>query len=185
MAKKLNISRINELKTNAYENIESYNDPDTPKALEQFTSQIKKVLQADPAMLESVPEYLPVALYGRVKFPSEAKLKWAHWINSATQPEWDEFKVTIGFNNADLPLVLAVRAYSENLLIESCAVLYLLENEGKSAPAPKRKADDDSDDQFSDDEDGDYDSYSGSDYADDDEGEEEDGYYDHYDDEDR
>lgn len=42
MAKKLNISRINELKTNAYDNIESYDDPDTPKALEQFTSQIKK-----------------------------------------------------------------------------------------------------------------------------------------------
>lgn len=131
MAKKLNISRINELKTNAYDNIESYDDPDTPKALEQFTSQIKKVLQADPKMLESVPEYLPVALYGRVKFPSDAKLKWAHWINTATQPEWDEFKVTIGFNNADLPLVLAVRAYSEDLLIESCAVLYLLENQGK------------------------------------------------------
>ena len=177
MAKKLNISRINELKTNAYDNIESYDDPDTPKALEQFTSQIKKVLQADPKMLESVPEYLPVALYGRVKFPSDAKLKWAHWINTATQPEWDEFKVTIGFNNADLPLVLAVRAYSEDLLIESCAVLYLLENQGKSAPAPKRSADDDFED-----EDSDYADYSDDD---DDDGEEEDGYYDHYDDEDR
>ncbi len=183
MAKKLNISRINELKANAYDNIESYDDPDTPKALEQFTSQIKKVLQADPTMLESVPEYLPVALYGRVKFPSEAKLKWSHWINTATQPEWDEFKVTIGFNNADLPLVQAVRAYSEDLLIESCAVLYLLENQGKSAPAPKHKAADDFD--GSEDEDSDYDDYSGSDYDDDEDGEEEDGYYDHYDDEDR
>lgn len=78
MVKKLNISRINELKNNAYDNIESYDDPDTPKALEQFTSQIKKVLEADPKMLDTVPEYLPVALYGRIKFPAEAKLKWAH-----------------------------------------------------------------------------------------------------------
>lgn len=174
MAKKLNISRINELKNNAYDNIESYDDPDTPKALEQFTSQIRKVLQADPKMLDSVPEYLPVALYGRVKFPADAKLKWSHWINTATQPEWDEFKVTIGFNNADLPLVLAVRAYSEDLLIESCAVLYLLETQGKAAPAPKHSEDDEDDDN-------DYVGHS----DDDDEGEEEDGYYDHYDDEDR
>ncbi|MGL5393034.1 MAG: cold adaptation protein AtcA [Shewanella sp.] len=171
MAKKLNISRINELKNNAYDNIESYNDPDTPKALEQFTTQIKQVLLADPAMLASVPEYLPVALFGRVKFPSEAKLKWAHWINTATQPEWDEFKVTIGFNNADLPLVLAVRAYSESLLIESCAVLYLLETQGKAAPVAAHDDEDDDD-------------YMGH-ADDDDEGEEEEGYYDHYDDEDR
>ncbi|MGL5359692.1 MAG: cold adaptation protein AtcA [Shewanella sp.] len=171
MAKKLNISRINELKNNAYDNIESYNDPDTPKALEQFTTQIKQVLLADPSMLASVPEYLPVALFGRVKFPSEAKLKWAHWINTATQPEWDEFKVTIGFNNADLPLVLAVRAYSESLLIESCAVLYLLETQGKAAPVAAHDDEDDDD-------------YMGH-ADDDDEGEEEEGYYDHYDDEDR
>lgn len=171
MAKKLNISRIHDLRNNAYDNIESYDDPDTPKALEQFTSRIKKVLQADPKMLDSVPEYLPVALYGRVKFPAEAQLKWAHWINTATQPEWDEFKISIGFNNADLPLVLAVRAYSEDLLIESCAVLYLLETQGKATP--KHNKDDEDDD--------DYVGHS----DDDDETEEEDGYYDHYDDEDR
>lgn len=173
MAKKLNISRINELKNNAYDNIESYNDPDTPKALEQFTTQIKKILLADPTMLASVPEYLPVALFGRVKFPSDAKLKWAHWINTSTQPEWDEFKVTIGFNNADLPLVLAVRAYSETLLIESCAVLYLLENQGKASPVASHNDEDDDDD--------DYIGHS----DDDEEDEEEEGYYDHYDDEDR
>ncbi|GIU05816.1 cold adaptation protein AtcA [Shewanella morhuae] len=176
MVKKLNISRINELKNNAYDNIESYDDPDTPKALEQFTSQIKKVLEADPKILDTVPEYLPVALYGRIKFPAEAKLKWAQWINTATQPEWDEFKVTIGFNNADLPLVLAVRGYSETLLIESCAVLYLLETQGKATPAAKHHDDED--------DDNDYVGTSDND-DDDDEGEEEDGYYDHYDDEDR
>lgn len=97
-------------------------------------------------------------------------------INTATQPEWDEFKVTIGFNNADLPLVLAVRGYSETLLIESCAVLYLLETQGKATPAAKHHDDDEDDDN----------DYVGtSDNDDDDEGEEEDGYYDHYDDEDR
>lgn len=168
MAKQLNISRINELKNNAYDNIESYDDPDTPNALAQFTGQVKKILQADPKMLDSVPEYLPVALYGRVKFPPEAKLKWAQWLSSATQPTWDEFKVTIGFNNDDLPLVLAVRGYSEDLLIESCAVLYLLETQGKITPVLAK----DDDDYFSDSDD-------------DDEENEEDGYYDHYDDEDR
>ena len=71
---KLNLEKIRQLTTDAWENIESYNDPDTPKALEQFTSQMKNVLLADPEMLESVPEYLPVALYGRVKFSKEAKL---------------------------------------------------------------------------------------------------------------
>ena len=186
MAKKLNISRINELKTNAYDNIESYDDPDTPKALEQFTSQIKKVLQADPKMLESVPEYLPVALYGRVKFPSDAKLKWAHWINTSTQPEWDEFKVTIGFNNADLPLVKAVRTHSESLLIEACAALFLLA-EDKPLPAAKRKAKQDADDDSYDadeqaaDEDEDYtaDDYDG--YAAEDDDIDEEGYDDQYD----
>ena len=89
-------------------------------------------------MLESVPEYLPVALYGRVKFSKEAKLKWAKWVQTATLPAWDEFKITVAFNNADLPLVKTVRDYSETLLIESCAVLYLLEQQGK-APARSRK----------------------------------------------
>ncbi len=53
MATSLNLSRIDELKENAYSNIESYNDPDTPNALAQFTSQIKAVLLADPALLNS------------------------------------------------------------------------------------------------------------------------------------
>ena len=86
MTKKLNIQKINQLKTDAYENIDSYNDPDTPKALEQFSAKIKAILQADPEMLESVPEYLPVALFGRVKFSKEAKLKWAKWVQTATLP---------------------------------------------------------------------------------------------------
>lgn len=64
MAKKLNLSHIRQLQTDAKENIESYSDPENPKALEQFTSKMKAVLLADPVMLESVPEYLPLALAG-------------------------------------------------------------------------------------------------------------------------
>jgi hypothetical protein len=137
MTKKLDIQKINQLQTDAYENIDSYNDPDTPKALEQFSAKIKTILQADPEMLESLPEYLPMALFGRVKFSKEAKQQWAKWIQTATLPSWDDFKVTVAFNNADLALVKTVRAYSETLLIESCAVLYLLEQQGK-APARSR-----------------------------------------------
>ena len=173
MAKQLNISRINELKDNAYDNIESYNDPDTPKALEQFTNQIKGILLADPSMLDSVPEYLPVALFGKVKFPAEAKLKWSHWLDKRIQPEWDDFKVSVAFNNADLPLVLAVKAYSEDLLVESCAVLYLLETAGKAPKgnAAKADSDDEEDDNYFQDDDND------------DEDSDEEGYYDHYDEE--
>ncbi len=181
MAKKLNINKINQLKTDAYENIDSYNDPDTPKALEQFTGQIKGILQADPQMLDSVPEYLPVALYGRVKFSKEAKLKWAHWINTATLPDWDDFKVTVAFNNADLPLVKTVRAYSEQLLIESCAVLYLLDKQGKAPARSRSAASEEHDDDLHEEED-DYDS--GRDEADDDyngRDDDEDGYDDAYD----
>ncbi len=185
MTKKLNIQKINQLKTDAYENIDSYNDPDTPKALEQFCGKIKAILQADPEMLESVPEYLPVALYGRVKFSKEAKLKWAKWVQTATLPGWDEFKVTVAFNNADLPLVKTVRDYSETLLIESCAVLYLLEQQGK-APARSRSASsEDHDDEASYDEDDDEmrdeadDDYNG---RQDDDDEDEEGYDDAFDD---
>ena len=145
MTKKLDIQKINQLQTDAYENIDSYNDPDTPKALEQFSAKIKTILQADPEMLESLPEYLPMALFGRVKFSKEAKQQWAKWIQSATLPAWDDFKVTVAFNNADLALVKTVRAYSETLLIESCAVLYLLEQQGK-APARSRSASSEDDD---------------------------------------
>jgi hypothetical protein len=181
MAKQLNIARINELKDNAFDNIESYNDPDTPKALEQFTNQIKGILLADPKMLDSVPEYLPVALYGKVKFPPQAKLKWAHWLDKRIQPQWDEFKVAVAFNNAELPLVVAVKGYSEQLLIESCAVLYLLETQGKAKPAARQPHDDDEEES---DFDSDYGSGYDSDY-DDDEDSDEEGYYDHYDDEER
>ena len=178
MAKSLNIARIQELKSNAYDNIESYNDPDTPKALDNFTRQIKKVLLADVSMLSSVPEYLPVALFGQVKFSPESLLKWSHWLDNAIQPEWDEFKISIAFNNADVPLVQAVRAHSESLLIESCAVLYLL-NQELSGKGKKAKP------AHSEDEDDEY-GQSNSDYdEDDDEDSEEEGYYDQYDDEDR
>lgn len=163
MATSLNLSRIDELKENAYSNIESYNDPDTPKALEKFTSQIKTILLADPKLLNSVPEYLPIALYGKVKFPPEAKLKWSSWIEEGIQPEWNEFKTTVAFNNADLPLILAVRGYSETLLIESCAVIYLLEHDNKAPSASKENDQEDNDDYVEEDE--------------------EDGYYDQYDEE--
>jgi len=185
MTKKLNIQKINQLKTDAYENIDSYNDPDTPKALEQFSAKIKAILQADPEMLESVPEYLPVALFGRVKFSKEAKLKWAKWVQTATMPAWDEFKVTVAFNNADLPLVKTVRDYSETLLIESCAVLYLLEQQGKAPARSRNSSSEDQDDEPSYDEDEDEmrdeadDDYNGNGRDDD---EDEEGYDDAYDD---
>lgn len=140
MSTKFDRARLTQLKTDAFENIESYNDPDTPKALENFTSQIKKVLEADPDMLSSVPEYLPVALYGRVKFTGEAKLKWAQWLKTGVSPAWDDFKTSVAFNNADLPLVKTIRAFNEDLLIEACAVLYLLSHE-TSAPVRRSKGD--------------------------------------------
>lgn len=186
MTKKLNIQKINQLKTDAYENIDSYNDPDTPKALEQFSAKIKAILQADPEMLESVPEYLPVALFGRVKFSKEAKLKWAKWVQTATLPAWDDFKVTVAFNNADLPLVKTVRDYSETLLIESCAVLYLLEQQGKAPARSRNSSSEDQDDEpgyeedyDSDDRDEADDDYNGNGRDDD---EDEEGYDDAYDD---
>lgn len=131
MAQELNLARIRALQTDALENIESYMDPDTPKALEQFTAKMKAILLADPQMLDSVPEYLPMALYGRVKFVPAAKLKWQQWLDKATAPSWDEFKTSVAFNNADLELVKAIRSHSEDQLIEACAVLFLLDGSGK------------------------------------------------------
>ena len=178
MATKLNTARLRALQSDALENIESYMDPDTPKALANFTSQIKKVLEADPEMLQSVPEYLPVALFGRVKFTGEAKLKWSQWLKSGNAPAWDDFKTTVAFNNADLPLVKTIRAYNENLLIEACAVLFMLSNE--SATPAKRSKDDSDEDGYEED----YDDEDRNEAQDDYEGrdeEEEDGYDDQYD----
>ncbi len=177
MSKKFDSNRLQQLKTDAFENIESYNDPDTPKALANFTSQIKKVLEADPEMLQSVPEYLPVALYGRVKFTPEAKLKWAQWLKTNQQPDWDQFKTSVAFNNDDLPLVKTVRSYSESLLIEACAVLYLLSFES-STPVPRGNGDEDGyeeDEDLHDERDQVADDYDGRD------DEDEDGYDDQYD----
>ncbi|MCA1931081.1 hypothetical protein [Rheinheimera sp.] len=146
MSKTFDKTRLEALKTDAYENIESYNDPDTPKALEKFTAQIKSILQADPKMLHSVPEYLPVALYGRVKFTPEANLKWAAWLAKNTMPVWDEFKTSVAFNNADLPLVKTIREFNEELLIESCAVLFMLNKHVAAAPGPRDPRDEDDED---------------------------------------
>jgi hypothetical protein len=156
MATAINFDRIEQLKEDAYSNIESYNDPDTPNALEQFTSQIKTILIADPKLLDSVPEYLPIALCDKVKFPPEAKLKWAQWIKEGILPEWDEFKTTVAFNNADIPLVLAARGHSETLLIESCVVLFLLANDSQS---PATSVNQDDDDFNNEDEEGYYDQF--------------------------
>ena len=129
MQRKWDQARIKALLCDAGENIESYRDQDQPKGLEQFTGKMKALLLADIGMLEFMPEYLPLALYGRVQFPPKAKLAWAGWLGSGVQPGWDEFKVSVAFNNADLPLVKAVRAESEDRLMEACAVLYLLAEE--------------------------------------------------------
>jgi hypothetical protein len=185
MATKLNMSRIRALQTDALENIESYMDPDTPKALEQFTAKIKTILVAAPDMLESVPEYLPVALYGRVKFPAPAKIKWQQWLDSSTAPSWDEFKTSVAFNNADMELVKAIRGFSEAQLIEACAVLFLLDGNGKIT-AKRRNGSESTDENDSDETERDDNSdrnhtdYDSNDY---DEGDsDEEGYDDQYDD---
>ncbi|MDX1678958.1 cold adaptation protein AtcA [Arsukibacterium sp.] len=143
MAAKLNISRIRALQTDATENIESYLDPETPRALEQYTAKMKTVLLRDPKLLESLPEYLPVALFGRVKFPPAAQAKWQQWLATGAAPGWDEFKVSAAFNNADLELVKTIRAYSEPVLIEACAVVYLMthgDNIASNTHTPRRSA---------------------------------------------
>ncbi|QDE30265.1 cold adaptation protein AtcA [Shewanella polaris] len=175
MPKSLNLIRIQELKSNAYDTIESYNDSDSPNALDNFTRQIKQVLLADISILSSVPEYLPIALFGHVKFSPESMIKWSYWIDNAIQPEWDDFKVSIAFNNDDIPLVQAIRGKSESLLIESCAVLYLL-NQDINGSGKKAKPPHSEDDEYG---------QSNDDYDQDDEDSEEEGYYDQYDDEDR
>lgn len=179
MAKKLNLARIRALHTDARDNIDSYSDPENPKALEQFTSKMKAVLLSDPEMLESVPEYLPMALFGRVKFPPGTAAKWNQWLSNGQQPSWDEFKVAVAFNTADLPLVKAVRDYSENTLIEACAALYLL-TQDKALPA--KKASSDSSDDVDDENDvADYDDDAYRDEDDDEQDEDEEGYDDQYD----
>ena len=185
MAQKLNLARIRALQTDALENIESYMDPDTPKALEQFTAKMKAILLADPQMLDSVPEYLPMALYGRVKFVPAAKLKWQQWLDKASVPSWDEFKTSVAFNNADLALVKAIREHSEAQLIEACAVLFLLDGSGKISAKRRNGSEsynEDGDTEHDDTED----SYHSDDDANDgygaDEDSDEEGYDDQYDD---
>lgn len=185
MTNKLNMARIRALQTDALENIESYMDPDTPKALEQFTAKMKAILLASPDMLDSVPEYLPMALYGRVKFTPAAKLQWQQWLSSATAPTWDQFKTSVAFNNADVELVKAIRAHNEAQLIEACAVLFLLE--GGKIVAKRRNGsetyneDPAYDEEEHDDADSDSHHYDSDDYDNDDDSDEE-GYDDQYDD---
>ena len=185
MAQKFNLARIRALQTDALENIESYMDPDTPKALEQFTAKMKAILLASPDMLDSVPEYLPMALYGRVKFPAGAKAQWQQWLDKATAPGWEQFKTSVAFNNADLELVKAIRAYSEAQLIEACAVLFLLEG-GDKVTAKRRNGsesyhEDGSEATEHDDEAGGYNNDYDSDNLDADDDSDEDGYDDQYD----
>ncbi len=178
MANTLNLARIRALHSDALENIASYMDPDTPKALEQFTAKMKAILLTDPDLLGSVPEYLPMALYGRVKFPPQAKAKWQQWLQSGKAPSWDEFKTSVAFANADLELVKAVRTYSESLLIEASAVLFMLDSGGKIAAVSRSAA---STDEHDDDNAGSADyGYDSDDYAADDDSDE-DGYDDQYD----
>lgn len=174
MSKSFDTARLAQLKTDAFENIESYNDPDTPKALANFTSQIKKVLAADPEMVLSVPEYLPVALFGRIKFTPAAKLKWSHWLNTNQQPSWDEFKTSVAFNNEDMPFVKTIRDFNEHLLIEACAVIYLLTFDQDVGAATADDLDD-SDEETADDHEDAMRDYDGADDH------EEDGYDDQYD----
>lgn len=187
MAQKLNLARIRALQTDALENIESYMDPDTPKALEQFTAKMKAILLASPDMLDSVPEYLPMALYSRVKFPADAKQRWQQWLDQATAPSWDQFKTSVAFNNADLELVKAIRSYSEQQLIEACAVLFLLDGSGKITAKRRNGSETYSEDggtatEHDDDAADSYNSDYDSDGYDADDDSDEDGYDDQYDD---
>ena len=95
MQKKWDQARLKALQSDASENIESYRDQDDPKGLEQFTDQMKALLLADMSMLEFMPEYLPLALYGRVQFPPKAKGQWNKWLASGEQAvslaEWGRF----------------------------------------------------------------------------------------------
>ncbi len=158
--------RLQQLKSDAFENIESYSDPKQPKALSNYTAQMKTILQADPSMLKSLPEYLPVALFGRVKFSDAAKKQWALWLKTNVMPSWDEFKVSVAFNNDDLNLVKAVRAYNQELLIEACAVLFLLmydttkPSKAKETDDQYNEEDDDSDRNYA------HDDYEGNDDSD-------------------
>jgi hypothetical protein len=145
-------ARLQQLKSDAHENIESYNDPKQPKALSNYTAQMKTVLHADPSMLKSLPEYLPVALFGRVKFNDAAKKQWSLWLKTNAIPSWDEFKTSVAFNNDDLNLVKAVRAYNQDLLIEACAVLFLLMHDN-TKPSKALDADADADDQYNEEDD--------------------------------
>lgn len=184
MAKSLNMARIHALHADALDNIASYMDPDTPNALAQFTAQMKTILLADPEMLESVPEYLPMALYGRVKFPAAAKKQWQQWLAKSTAPNWDTFKTSVAFANADLELVKAVRAHSEALLIEACAVLFMLESGDKITAVSRSAAGADDDSPYDQDADSDGDDYGSDDYHGDDyhdEDSDEEGYDDQYD----
>lgn len=151
--------RLQQLKSDAHENIESYSDPKKPKALSNYTAQMKTILQADPSMLKSLPEYLPVALFGRIKFSDEAKKQWSLWLKTNVMPSWDEFKVSVAFNNDDLNLVKAVRAYNQELLIEACAVLFLLMHDNTKPIKAK-----DTDDQHNEEDDDNYRDYAHDDY---------------------
>ncbi len=61
-------------------------------------------------------------------------------------PVWDEFKTSVAFNNADLPLVKTIREFNEDLLIESCAVLFMLNKHVAAAPGPRDSFDDEDED---------------------------------------
>jgi hypothetical protein len=151
--------RLQQLKSDAYENIESYRDPKQPKALSNYTAQMKTILHADPGMLQSLPEYLPVALFGRVKFSDAAQKQWSLWLKTNVMPSWEEFKLSVAFNNDDLNLVKAVRAHNQELLIEACAVLFLLTHDNTKPSKAK-----DVDDQYNEEDDDSDRNYAHDDY---------------------
>ncbi|MGB0894081.1 MAG: hypothetical protein ACPGUD_06705 [Parashewanella sp.] len=120
----LKLDYVRQLKADALDNIESYQDPDMPDALSVYTNSMKKALLADPAMVNTLPEYLIVALYGNVRFPQQVHTQWQQWLADDIQPNWDQFKVSIAFNNEDISLIKAIKEQSESLLIQSCAALF-------------------------------------------------------------
>ena len=107
MKKKWDQERLRTLLSDATENIDSYRDLDQPQALTQFTDNMKNTLLADITLLTFMPEYLPLALYGRVQFPAKSKSIWSKWLSNNSVPLWDEFKA-VSYTHLTLPTTILV-----------------------------------------------------------------------------
>ena len=100
---------------------------------------MKALLLADMSMLEFMPEYLPLALYGRVQFPPRPR--------AVEQVARQRRAALLGRVQGERRLQQrhpaagqGGAAQSEDQLMEACAVLFLLDN---PLPRGSHSADDD------------------------------------------